>query len=77
MFGLPACLPAYPAAAPPHVQAEQEGGDATEIVALRRKAELIQEAEAIKKRMRESQLTRWGGWVSGCAWRGWVMRLGD
>lgn len=38
--------------------AEQGGGDPAEIDALRRKSELIQEAAAIKKRQRESQLVR-------------------
>ncbi|PRW61094.1 superkiller viralicidic activity 2-like 2 isoform A [Chlorella sorokiniana] len=37
-------------------QAEQGSGDPSQLEALRKKSELIQEAEALKKRMKESQL---------------------
>jgi hypothetical protein len=40
------------------LKVEHGGGDPLEIVALRRKSELIQEAAAIKQSMRESQLSR-------------------
>ena len=41
------------------LQVEQGGGDPSQIEALRRKSELSQEAAGIKRRMRESQLSRW------------------
>ena len=40
------------------MQAERGGGEPGEIEALRRKSELIQEAAAIRTRMRDSQLVR-------------------
>ncbi|KAI7838418.1 hypothetical protein COHA_007790 [Chlorella ohadii] len=43
-------------AANPIWQAEQGSGDPSQLDALRKKSELIQESEAIKKRMKESQL---------------------
>jgi hypothetical protein len=51
--------PSLPLLAAP--QAEQGGGDPSQIEALRRKSELAQEGAAIRKRMRESQLVRWAG----------------
>jgi hypothetical protein len=48
----------------PIYQAEQGGGggdgDPQHLKDLRRKADLLQEAEAIRRRMRASQLTRCG-----------------
>lgn len=52
------CAAAFRQPPPRLVQAEQGTGDPSQLAALRKKSELVQEGEALKKRMRESQLVR-------------------